>query len=387
MKLEAGSMTETDPELALSLPGNFKFGQVLPNPTVTPGLGALAGFTGTFAGHGFNTIFRPNLGSPTPLPVTPVGPNDNVLELNLTSETLTFSPPLGSVPNRGEVQPDIFLNGVPYLQSITDITNPNAPVGIHFEPGLWMSVPVTTDPAEPATLVRMASIPHGTTICAQGTSQTTSGRPTIPPVNITPAGVAPFPSQNAAATDTWRIPQDLTSFIAAGTITQAILDDPNTVLRNAIAGQNITSTTVISISTNPADPLFGGGTDNIAFLLGAPNVVRPNAQTVGMTATFWIETVEHVIIVPVFTPGQPAMTFPAEITGRPAPTFLVDPPIPITQPRPIVVTSTQIQYSQTVMLDFNGLVWPHVSVATLVPTAPVPIPLPVWAAIRREPLS
>ena len=28
--------------------------------------------------------------------------------------------PLGSVPNRGREQADIFLNGVPYLQSISD---------------------------------------------------------------------------------------------------------------------------------------------------------------------------------------------------------------------------------------------------------------------------
>src|SRR6516164_4332147 len=100
-------MTEPRPEPALSspaslrvstlLPSAFKFGQVLTLPALTPSLGPLAAFTGTFTGHGFNTIFRPNLGSPTWLPVPPVGPGDNVLELNLTSETLSFSPPLGSV--------------------------------------------------------------------------------------------------------------------------------------------------------------------------------------------------------------------------------------------------------------------------------------------------
>jgi hypothetical protein len=378
-------MSETNPEMIL-IPDPFKFGQVLPIPALTPSLGPLAAFTGTFTGSGFNTIFRPNLGSPTLLPVPPVGPNDNVLELNLTAETLTFSPPLGSVPNRGEVQPDIFLNGVPYLQQINDVTNqvtnPNAtPTGIHFEPGLWMSVPATTDPAEEATVVRMASIPHGTTICAQGTAQTISGPPVIPPVSITPAGVPPFPSQNAALVDTWRIPQDLAPFIAAGKITQAMLDDPNTVLRNAIAGQNIISTTIISIATSPALPLFGGGADNIAFLLGDPAATRPNAQTVEMTATFWIETVEHVIIVPPFTPGQPPMKFPAEVSGtRPVPTFLVDPLIPVLEPRRIIVISTQIQYSQIVLLNFNGLLWPHVSVATLVPGGPVPVPPSAWAA-------
>jgi hypothetical protein len=53
-----------------------------------------------------------------------------------------------------------------------------------------MIVQPTTDPAEGPTLVRMASIPHGTTIVAQGTSSTTSGKPTIPTVDITPFGMA-----------------------------------------------------------------------------------------------------------------------------------------------------------------------------------------------------
>ena len=31
---------------------------------------------------------------------------------------------------------DAFLNGVPYLQTISDITTGH-PIGIHVEPGLW----------------------------------------------------------------------------------------------------------------------------------------------------------------------------------------------------------------------------------------------------------
>lgn len=371
-------MPDTEP--AFSLPAGFEIGQVLTHPALIPGLGPLAAFTGTFAGHGFNTIFRPNLGSPTSLPVPPVGPADNVLELNLTLEKLSFSTPLRSVPNRGEMQPDIFLNGVPYLQEVTDITNPAAPVGIHLEPGLWMIAPPTSAPEEGATLARMASIPHGTTVCAQGTWQTIPGPPVIPPVSITPAGLPPFPSQTAAANDTWRVPQQL-----PGTITQAMLDDPNTVLRNAIAGQAITSTTIISVATNPSAPLFGGGTDNIAFLLGDPAASTPNAQTTEMTATFWIETVEHAIFIPAFTPGQPPLKVPAAIDGQLVPIFAVNPPIPILRPTRIVTRSTQIQYSQKVMLKFNGLLWPHVSVATFVPASPVSIPRAVWARVMHEP--
>ena len=45
------------------------------------------------------------------------------------------------------------------------------------------------------------------------------------------------------------MPEDLTTFSAAGTITQAILGDPTTILRDHIAGQTIASTAAISICT------------------------------------------------------------------------------------------------------------------------------------------
>jgi hypothetical protein len=386
-------MSDMHLETALSLPSGFGFGEVSSLTALragdlpAPSLGPLAAFTGTFRGSGFNTIFRPDsTATPTPLPI-PVSGSDNVLELNLTLETLSFSHRLGSVPNRGMVQGDIFLNGVPYLQTISDVTVPSQPVGIHFEPGLWMAVPATTDPAEGSTVVRMASIPHGTTVEAQGTSSTIAGKPTIPAVDITPFSTAsphnkiPFPSQTAATSNTARIPQNLTSFISAGTITQAMLTDPNTLLRNHIASQTITSTTIISISSHPAAPLFGGGTDNIAFLLGNATASAPNAQTLKMEATFWIETVEFAIEVPIFEPGQPPLIIPAQTgaAGQPVPEFLVNPPIPITAPRSITVKARQIQYSQQVFLNFNTLTWPHVSVATLVPSSPISIPPSAWA--------
>jgi hypothetical protein len=290
------------------------------------------------------------------------------------------------------VQGDIFLNGVPYLQAIEDVTT-DKPVGIHLEPGLWMAIPSTKQPDEGQTLARMASIPHGTTICAQGTSTTYSGAPRIPVVDITPSTLEPphvkirFESQEAGDATTRRIPQDLSSFIAAGTITQAILDDPNTVLRDRLVGQHVVSTTEISISTAPGTPLFGGGTDNVAFLLGDPaaivNPVGPgqNAQTVQMSATFWIEEIQHTVIVPPFELGGPPLTLTPEspALGRPVPTVILRPPVSIPEPRPITVTSVQIQYSQTVQLNFQGLAWPHVSVASLIPEGPITVPPSAWA--------
>jgi len=152
------------------------------------GSGRHRGFHRDVQGTGLNTIFRPQdfAVSPTPLPNPATGPDDNILEINLTQETLSFHPPLGSIPNRGMVQGDVFLNGIPYLQTIKDVSDPADPVDIHFEPGVWLSVPATTVPEEGATIVRMASIPHGTTIEAQGTSFTVAGGPQIDPVNITP---------------------------------------------------------------------------------------------------------------------------------------------------------------------------------------------------------
>jgi hypothetical protein len=346
-----------------------------------PDLGGIAGFTGTFHGNGLNTIFRPQdfAVSPTPLPKPATGPNDNILEINVTEETLAFSAPLGSIPNRGMVQGDAFLNGIPYVQKINDVSVTASPVGIHFEPGVWLSVPATTLPAEGATIARMASIPHGTTIEAQGTSFTVAGGPHIDPVDITPFQIGnpaqriTFPSQTVTDTGTFRLPQDLTSFIAAGTITKEILENPNIILQNRAAAQTITSTTVIVISTNPADPLFGGGTDNIAFLLGDKNATTPNADTVQMSATFWVETVTEQITVPAYTAHRPVIVRGATTAGNPVVRFSVTSKTPTAEDRTIDVSYTQIQYTQTVLLNFNNLTWPHVSVATLVPNKPVPV--------------
>ena len=254
-------MSDTKSRASISLPSDFFFGElradhkVVPPPATPAPLGPLAAFVGDWVGNGFNTIFRPDsTASPTtlPNPVPPAPPHDNILELNLTSETLAFSKSLGSVPNRGTgAQPDASLNGVPYVQSINDITIHGESVGIHFEPGIWIHVPATTTPPLGETVTRMASIPHGTTIEAQGlVLPAKPGPPTIAPVDITPiinATHAPFkfPSQTAANANTLRIPQDLGPFITRGTITQAMLDDPNSLLRAQISKQNIVSTTTI----------------------------------------------------------------------------------------------------------------------------------------------
>ncbi|HTA92528.1 MAG TPA: heme-binding protein, partial [Polyangiaceae bacterium] len=326
----------------------------------------------------------------------------------------------GNVPNRGSgTQGDIFLNAVPYVQSVTDVTSLPA-TGIHFEPGMWLAVPPTTVPVEAATTyARMASIPHGVTINAQGFSAgRTAGKPDFNnpalQVNINPFpigqaqqpsanGTRLFPSQVVTNKGTARIPQDLTSFVTAGTITQAMLDNPNVLLQHEIASQNIQSFVTLIITTDsagtqptpppnpttpaaapvPTVPGFAGGAAEIAFLTGDNHSPpqKPNAHAFKMKAVFWIETVLETLVVP---PCQ-ANGLPITIQAAPRagsslrPTFTLTPPKDITAPKSIVVPFIQIQYSQTVFLNFNGLTWPHVSVATLIPADPIVVPVALLA--------
>ncbi len=136
-------------------------------PEAASPLGPLAGLAGKWTGRGFNVIRRPNH--------TPG--QDRFLELNVTSEQLEFTPISGPIPNRGLLQPDISMFGLTYLQQISDA---NLKAGLDFEPGLWVAIPKTSDPDVPPTVARLASIPHGTTILAQGTATTVGRSPEDP---------------------------------------------------------------------------------------------------------------------------------------------------------------------------------------------------------------
>ena len=385
------ALPETHLKTATEIPDRFTINEVPVEPGIAPlaatepppPLGPLAAFTKKFTGRGFNTIFRPqNSTTPTELPI-PQPNSDNILELNLTIEMLSFMEPLGSVPNRGRQQADIFLNGVPYLQSISDVTDPLKVTPIHLEPGIWVIVPPTTDPAEPVTTVaRLASIPHGTTINAQGTIASIAGGPAsggsapdalkIQRVDITPFSIGTtnkisFPSQKVVNAGTARIPQDLSSVPA---ITQDLLGNPNSLLDNHIAGMTILFTDVLTIDTQQS-AIPGGGTDNIDFLVG--DAAAPNADAHRMSAMFWIEIVQAQIEVGPLNAGGSQTVSPVVPAGAPAPTFTVTSASAIIDKQSITVTYTQIQYSQNVSLNFATLTWPHVSVATLVPFGEIAI--------------
>lgn len=284
-------------------------------------LGLLSEFPGVWVGTGFNVIFRPNR------------QNHGIffLQLSPTVETLEFSPIGGAVPNRGSLQNDIFLHGIHYLQRVSDASS-HAP--LHIEPGFWMHVPATTQPPQAETYVRQSTIPHGDSLIAPSTFfKALGGGPTLSAVDATPFLVnLPIPGLNA--------PNPVSQFplgyldpfinptsppgmpaLPPGISMSQVVKNPVLLLQQAIQEQHISHTTVIQVSTAGSSEAVGafGGIVNIPF-------VNKNASTVQVDAIFWIETVQTA----------------ADTSFQ------------------------QLQYVQRVMLDFDGVHWPHFSVATLV---------------------
>jgi hypothetical protein len=85
--------------------------------------------------------------------------------------------------------------------------------------------------------------------------------------------------------------------------------------------------TFLHVSTTHNPIQGGGGLANTAFLATSTNPAGGNAKATEVDATFWVETIAG-------TGGQP--------------------------------DKHQLQYTQLVQLDFNGIRWPHVTVGTLV---------------------
>ena len=353
------------------------------NEDVLANLGPLRELAGNWEGFGFNLVARPDF----------VNGANLFLELNLTKETLKFDPISTSVPNRGFAQTDIELFGLTYLQKISDRTTGGA---LHIEPGIWVSVPGTTGPGEPASVARMGTIPHGNALLAEGVAAPFSGLPTLgsgdatgianpafslfPSFNTTPfaipaptnpttpvvpvifaagsseflsappgtnGGFSPYTLSNPESVTNPRTPLGNVPPVLPAEITQALLNDPITLLQQEVARQvdqghvfegtalNIATASTISFATVPntttpvtsvSVPAGPGSIGNLPFL-------KTNADAALVYATFWIQKVSH--------PTRPSFM--------------------------------QLQYAQMVLLNFPALKvpgepdfsWPHVSVATL----------------------
>jgi hypothetical protein len=407
------------------MPSRFQQGPL----TTALQLGPLAFLTGSWRGPGFNAIWRPDNTQPPESSAI-----HRFLELNLTNDSFNFQVIPGVVPNRGfNIQPDLSLYGLTYLQRVSDADPAPSPTvnpqgysqtagqALHIEPGLFMNVPASQQPSSGDTpivnkpaIVRMGSIPHGVTVLMQGPNPGTTptkGKPTIPPltpfkgypglnpipfpglytVPPQPAPVPPGPNPPAVGIqpiDTNGAQHVVPEInIALDTLApgsqstgpfppsfQGFINDPNSVLRDAIANQDILGFIAINLTTDSlsADgfPTLGVGSlyetiSNIPFL-GVANQTPPsplpaqpatvvtaaapvpNAFVYSASATFWIEWVRNPGETPIsLGEGQPS----APITGL--------------EPFWDQSTHLQLQYSQLVILIFNGVLWPHVTVATM----------------------
>jgi hypothetical protein len=259
-------------------------------------LGVLAGLSGAWSGKGFNLIARPAKQEGLTF----------LLELNATMEELEFTPISGPIPNRGSEQNDISFLGLTYLQRISEA---NGSGGLHIEPGIWINVPETEEPKAPPSIVRLATIPHGNALLAQGKGFEVQGGPSISPASSTPLEeTTGKPVKGLGYLD-----QFINATLPAG-IPLGAVANPNLVLSEAIKGQTIVKTVVLLIASEPV-----GGIENIPFLTA-------NATAIKMSGIFWIETIQLA-------------------SGG---------------------TRLQLQYTQTVVLNFEKINWPHISVATLV---------------------
>jgi hypothetical protein len=295
-----------------------------------PTLGDISALPGTWVGTGFNLIEVPNMNQAKP---GPPPPDKFKVILNSTSETLVFSAIDGDIINRGNAQADISFLGLHYLQQVSDVNLPVGNNGIHLETGLFLNVVKSEDPLEGPSIARLGSIPHGDSILAQGKSFTIAGPPQFELADPTPFTIVDGKRVNDISANYLALLKNATP--PPGIPKEAIMD-PNLILSNAIKGQNIISTVVILLDANPIDGVSNvpasttvGGITNIPF-------VNVNANATTISAIFWIETVKN----------------------EDGSTFL------------------QLQYTQTVILDFpvfgappenpvTPLKWPHISVATL----------------------
>lgn len=309
-------------------------------------------------GTGWNMIALPFNNAPPP----PAGFKFRVL-MNQYDEELKFTFVDDDVPNRGLLRPgvadfDQFVVTLDYQQKIAQVAAEDRPnsgglaglpgLPIHHEPGLWLyeknrrskddQIQGDVVSEVELTVARLASIPHGNSVLALGTSEVYRGMPKIPPLSGLPSGrfedvaTSDYDFRDAANPDPYLEPYR--HYIAKPFMGNVVgvpgfpgfsPADMNKILRFANQGVNVVRTTTLTVDSTRKS----GGIRNVPFS------VR-EAEPVSMKSTFWIQELAE-----------------KDRDGRPR---------------------MRLQYSQVVMMHFfrpredefpERAVWPHISIATL----------------------
>jgi len=264
------------------------------------------------------------------------------LLVNQYNEELKFSLVDKGVPNRGiarnggTVDSDQFVVTLDYEQMIAQVSADDFPatdkagdagLPIHHEPGLWLHM--TNETTNGLDIARLATIPHGDSALALGTSKTIDGAASIPRVNGLPIGVpqnldggylSPYKHYND---------NPFKGIVNAPGFPGFNPVNPQELLALANDGLAVRRTTILEVDTS----VEKAGIRNIPF-------INKQANAADMKSTFWIQELEET-----------------DESGEP---------------------KLRLQYLQVVLLDFfprfdgsPGLIrWPHVSINTLEKVAP-----------------
>jgi len=260
------------------------------------------------------------------------------LLLNQYNEELKFTLVDKAVPNRGLPDNDSHIDGdqlvvtLDYEQTIHQIVAEDFPksekagdpgLAIHHEPGLWLHMANKT--TNNLDIARLATIPHGDSVLALGTSEELEGAPTIPSISGLPVGVSQDLGEPDDPNNNGNPYLEPYSHFHENFF-EGLFDpvNPNELLKVANQGVDIVKTTKLEVDTT----VDSGGIANIPFI-----VKQANASD--MKSTFWIQELAE-----------------KDEAGNP---------------------KLRLQYSQVISLDFfprrdglPGLIrWPHVSINTL----------------------
>lgn len=266
-----------------SVPGLEGFVRLSGTPqSVTDSLGPLAHLIGTWVGnHGWNMI------------AVPSGAKGFQLLIRPYIETITFTPLGAPIPDRGGTVGTLLLTGLQYDLRVTDAET-NQP--LHFENGMWL---LLNQNSEEPSIARHTVVPHGNSLAAFGSYSASEGAPQIPDINAIPnIGDDPL----AGYLDPYLIP--MAGFDKS---------NPNKVLQEVIAQQNILQTITLDVSTQNN----GGGILNIPF-------VTEHANATAFSGTYWIETVqsEGTVFEQLQYSQQTNLNF-LPVFGQPDPTKLI----------------------------------------------------------------
>lgn len=252
--------------------------------------------------------------------------------VNSFDEELKFSLVDKAVANRGirqsgtiDSDSDQFVVTLDYEQMITQTDSADFPVSglagnpglaIHHEPGLWLHM--VNETTNGINLARLATIPHGDSLLALGSSTEKVGAPVIPAIRGLPIGTVPVDLETNPYLAPYKHFHD-NPF-------KGVYDptNPTELLSKANDCIDIVKTTTLTVDTETET----GGIKNIPF-------VTRQANAGAMKSTFWIEELAE-----------------KDKYGKP---------------------KLRLQYAQVVILEFFGRLdqlpglaqWPHVSINTL----------------------